>query len=259
MTAPLGADVDRTEMAPDKLRLMATVEEDHWWFRAKRELVSEVLAGAGVRGPVIDVGCGTGAVIRRLAADGIAPVFGTDLSPIALAAARGGTAPLLRSLAEHLPFRSGTFEAIVSLDVVEHLDDDVAGLVEYRRVVQPGGLVVLAVPAYQWAWSEHDVQLGHRRRYTRDRLRRAAEAAGLEVERATHFHAWLAPAAFLVRRTPVGRLLRGEQEEASYVGPRANRALSSMAAGERRVARRWAIPVGLSILLVARRPADGET
>jgi hypothetical protein len=153
-----------------------------------------------------------------------------------------------------VPARAGAADLVTALDVVEHLDDDVAGLRELARVAGDG-LVVVTVPAYLWAWSEHDVRLGHRRRYTRATLRAAAEAAGLEVVRCTHFHSWLTVPALLLRRTPrwPRRRQRGSAEEASYVGPTVNRVLVWVTEVERRVLRRTDLPVGLSILLVARR------
>jgi SAM-dependent methyltransferase len=242
-------------MADEKIRVMGRVEDEHWWFRAKRELVADVLGRAGVTGPVIDVGCGTGAVLDRLREAGHSPVLGTDLSPIAAQAARGRGLSVVRSVAEHLPFPTAAAAAVVSLDVIEHLDDDVAALLEYRRVVRADGLVVIAVPAYDWAWSDHDVSLGHRRRYTRKRLAAAAEAAGLDVVALSHFHSWLAPVAYTVRKTPLRRLLKGDEEEASLGRPFVNRALDRLAALERSVSRHRPIPVGLSILLVG-RPQD---
>jgi hypothetical protein len=115
-------------------------------------------------------------------------------------------------------------------------------------------VVIVAVPAYSWMWSEHDVRLGHRRRYTRRQLTTAARQAGLEVVRCTHFHSWLTPPAFALRRTPAGRLMKRPAEEASYVNPPVNRLLYRVTRLERAALRRVAMPVGLSILLVARRP-----
>jgi hypothetical protein len=118
---------------------------------------------------------------------------------------------------------------------------------------------VVAVPAYQWAWSDHDVRLGHRRRYSRVALREAAWAADIDVIRCTHFHSWLTPLAFLLRRTPLRALLRGQRaEEASFVSPLANRALDVVGSVERLVLRRADLPVGLSILLVGRVSDAGE-
>ena len=204
----------------------------------------------GNRSSSIDDEPGVGALGQL----GFTTVVGTDLATAAIALAapeHGGGWSAAR--AERLPFRDASFRCVTSLDVIEHLDDDVAGLREYRRVVEPGGLVVLAVPAYRWAWSDHDDALGHRRRYTRRSLRHSAEAAGLTVERITYFHSWLVPAAWIFRRTPARRLLRGAAEEASYVGPGVNRFLAAVSGGERRVLRRMDLPFGLSILAVARR------
>jgi hypothetical protein len=96
------------------------------------------------------------------------------------------------------------------------------------------------------------VRLGHRRRYTRATLVRAAQDAGLDVLRVTYFHAWLTPIAVAVRRTPARRLVRGSAEEASFVHPAVNGLLSLVTSLERGLLRRIDLPFGLSILLVAR-------
>lgn len=248
-----------TVMAPEKFEVMAAIEREHWWFGAKRALVLQEAARADVDlgGLAIDVGCGTGAVLEALASR-FGRAVGTDLS--LLAAERAATlvgaasGPVL-ARAEALPFAVGCAALVTSLDVLEHLDDDVEALAELGGVVRPGGLIVLAVPAYEWAWSEHDVTLGHRRRYTAGRLKRVVEDAGLECLRVTYFHSWLAPIAFLMRRTPLRLLVRGDQEEASYVSPGVNRVFVALTTFERWLIRLVAMPFGLSILLVARRPA----
>ena len=111
--------------------------------------------------------------------------------------------------------------------------------------------MVVTVPAYEWAWSDHDVMLSHKRRYTRRRLATAAERAGLHVERVTYFQSALVVPALLLRRTPLRRLLRGQAEEASFVNPVVNRILVLVTSLERAFLRRWNLPFGLSILLVA--------
>ncbi len=251
-----------TEMAPAKYEVMAATERDHWWFRAKRALVLQEAARAGAddRGLAIDVGCGTGAVLGALATR-FNRVVGTDLSLLAAERASTlvgpGAGPVL-ARAEALPFAAERAALLTSLDVLEHLDDDVWALHEFARVVRPGGLLILAVPAYEWAWSDHDDALGHRRRYTAPRLARVAQDAGLDCLRVTYFHSWLAPLAFLLRKTPLRLLVRGDQEEASYVGPGVNRLFRAVTALERGLIRLVPLPFGLSVLLVARRPPEGE-
>jgi glycosyltransferase involved in cell wall biosynthesis len=245
------------DMPEERFDVMAELEREHWWFRAKRRLVLQSISSSSSNGRAADVGCGTGAMVADLAALGF-DVVGTDMSPAALGHARAGStgAGFLSSTAEHLPFATGAFDLLTSLDVVEHLDDDVAALQEYRRVVKPGGTVVLAVPAYRWAWSDHDVALGHRRRYTAPQLEAAATMAGLRVDRCSYFHSWLVPPALLLRRTPLRLLLKGAPEEASFVSPTINRLLGVVAGAERAVAQRTRVPFGLSILLVASRPEE---
>lgn len=242
------------------IEAMALVERTHWWFRAKRELVVAELDRRRISGLVVDVGAGTGGLLDALRGAG-RPAVGVELDDGALKlASRLDPRPaMVQAVAEAVPVASRAAAAVTALDVLEHLDDDVAGFRELARVAGPGGLVVVAVPAYQWAWSDHDVRLGHRRRYSRVSLVEAAWAADIDVVRCTHFHGWLAPVAYLLRRTPLRRLLRGQQaEEASFVSPLANRALDVLGAAERLLLRRTDLPVGLSILLVGRVSDAGE-
>jgi SAM-dependent methyltransferase len=178
---------------------------------------------------------------------------GTDASMEAarLVPRRGGS--FVVSDAGRLPFEDGSVTCLTSMDVIEHLDDDVSALREYARVTAPGGIVLLMVPAWPWLWSPHDVLVGHRRRYTMKTLKAAVEAAGLTPARSTFFHSWLLPVAAVARKTPLRRLVRGSGEESSYVHPLVNRIFLALCRLERRILRRGRLPFGVSILLVARR------
>src|SRR5437763_100417 len=96
-------------------------------------------------------------------------------------------------------FADASFDHAASLDVIEHLDDDVAALRELRRVVAPGGALLATVPAYQWLWSGHDEINHHHRRYTRRSLARAGESAGWKEVRTTYFNSLLLPVAIVLR------------------------------------------------------------
>jgi SAM-dependent methyltransferase len=237
--------------------VMATQAQVHWWYRARRALVAQLLAGRVTHGArVIDVGCGTGDNLEALEEIVGRTVVGVELSPYAVRHAPRTAAGDVRvgvSRAEHLPFATGSADLITSMDVIEHLDDAVA-LAEYRRVLRPGGLVLLTVPAYPWLWSHHDDWAAHLRRYTRRTLVDAVTQAGLRPLRTAYFNSFLVPPAAVMRRTPVRRLITVEQDEVGASSPFVDRVMTSLARAERAWARRGrGVPFGLSIVTLAER------
>jgi SAM-dependent methyltransferase len=231
---------------------MARHARTHWWYEGRRALVRETLCRFDIPGGfVLDVGCGTGDNMDMLSDVAQRPVVGTDLSAYALRhAARGRT---VIALAEHLPVETGACGVVTSMDVVEHLDDDLVGLREYRRVLAPGGLLLLTVPAYQWLWGEHDVRAAHRRRYRVGGLMTVVAAAGFDVLHTTYYNSFLVPPAALLRRTPLRRLVKDTDEEVGNTSSFVSRIMTRLSTAERRIALRGSVPFGLSILLVGRR------
>lgn len=236
---------------------MARHARTHWWYVGRRNLVAATLARYGIPdGAVVDIGCGTGSNLGMLASATGRPAFGTDLSTHALQHAERGTDGAVRTvvaLAEHLPLRDASCGLLASMDVVEHLDDDLVGLCEYRRVLRADGLLLLTVPAYQWLWSQHDVWAAHRRRYRVRSLVAVADAAGFEVLHTTYYNSFLVPAAAALRRTPLRRLVKESDEEVGRSSAFVSKVMTGLSNTERRLAPRRSVPFGLSILLVGRR------
>lgn len=243
---------------PTYFDVMAAHARSHWWYEGRRRLVAEVLAGRLPRGAtVLDVGCGTGDNLATLEAlTGGGPVNGFELSAYAIRHAPVGPVGARVSVAraEALPCRSGSADLVACMDVLEHLDDDAVALEELRRVLRPGGLLLLTVPAYQWLWGSHDVAAAHRRRYSRPSVLRVTEAAGFTTERCTYFNSFLVPPAAALRRTPLRRLSAGADDEVGASAPVVAKAMSAFSRAERSVIRRGSrIPFGLSVLVLARR------
>jgi SAM-dependent methyltransferase len=175
-------------------------EDGHWWYRGRRRVLERVLDGMGLPAEVriLDAGCGSGRNMVELARRGA--VSGIEVSDTSVRVARErGVGEVISGSVLEMPFASDSFELAVCLDVIEHLRDDVAALRELRRVVAPGGSLLVTVPAYQWLWSGHDEINHHFRRYTRRSLRRAAEQAGWQQVRSTNFNSLLLPVAALLR------------------------------------------------------------
>jgi SAM-dependent methyltransferase len=255
-TGELGVDVQPDDAYFD---LMAEVADSHWWYRARRAwLEQEIGTRVAIGERAYDIGCGTADALATLAEIGARPVVGTDLSEHVLrgVVARDTHPAVLKSLAEHLPFADHSAATLISMDVIEHLDDDQLALGEYRRVLRPGGVLFLTVPAYQWIWSEHDERAAHRRRYSKTQFVTAARTAGFVVERSTYFFSFLVPVAALLRKTPLRRFFPATDEEASEMHPAIASVLALLARLERRVGARIDLPFGLSILIVAHKPGS---
>jgi SAM-dependent methyltransferase len=195
------------EMEQHTYGIMHEVEGSHWWFVGRRAILegfmreivesfesrlqaaAEEPAKAGTQNEIqnlkiLDVGCGTGANLEMLAAFGAAE--GVDVSDDALEFCRQKGLKAQKGLAEEMPFADKSFDIVTALDVVEHLDDDIAGLKEMNRVMADDGRALIFVPAFMWLWGVQDDISNHRIRYTRAQIVERLEKAGFEVERATY-------------------------------------------------------------------------
>jgi len=223
----------------------------HWYFRGRRTLIQGVLRRLLPRRPLrlLDIGCGTGTLLSTLEQFGEA--VGMDTSDALLAVARAaGLDARKGALPDDLVVPPRWADVVLLLDVIEHLDDDVAGLRAARRALRDDGLLVVAVPAYPALWSGHDVALGHRRRYTASGLRSVVETAGYRVQYLSYFNTFLFPAIASIR---LWKRLRGDdRHDLRRPGPIANAVLERLFALERHLVPRRPLPFGTSLLLVAR-------
>lgn len=243
-------------MDPSLYDRFYAVERSHWWSVGMRGifemLLSRALPAAENR-RLLDVGCGTGITMEAFAHHGA--IVGLDRAWPALAYTRTRTqdCALVQGDAVSLPLRDTCLDVVLALDVIEHLDDDAAGLVEIRRVLKPGGILLLNVPAFMSLWSGKDAANHHRRRYRRAPLRRLVESAGFRVERITCSNAALFPAIWAARQTQ--RLAgRAWNPDAEYHPPAwVNVALTVVMRVERGVLTTVDLPVGTSVTCLARR------
>ena len=175
-------------------------EDRHWWYRGRRRVLERVIEDLRLpaRARILDAGCGSGRNMIELARHGT--VTGIELSETSVRLARErGAGEVIEGSVLEMPFPTDSFELATSLDVIEHLQDDLAALRELRRVVAPGGALLVTVPAYQWLWSGHDEINHHHRRYTRRSLLHVAEQAGWKPVRTTYFNSLLLPVAIALR------------------------------------------------------------
>lgn len=243
-------------MDPREHDRLAHFEEWYWWHRGRKAVVQRLLERhSPPAARILDVGCGTGATTLALRRFGT--VVGMDLGARALEVARERGIAVARASAARLPALPEAFDLVVALDVLEHLEDDVAAAREMRAALRPGGLLLATVPAWPFLWSGHDEALGHRRRYRRRQLLAALERAGFEVVLCSYVMASILPAAMVVRLAE-RRMRRGSpRRESGYVAVPAplNRLLAWITSAESRLLPWIRLPFGLSLAVVARRPA----
>ena len=240
---------------------MLELDDRHWWYRGRRRIIQAELDRLRLAGGarVLDAGCGSGRTLEELGRYG--EVYGIELDPGAAEVAQDrGCGEVRIGRLEELPWADEYFDLITCLDVIEHTPDDRVTLRELRRVCKPGGFLLVTVPAYQGLWSTHDVANHHYRRYSRGRLRAAAEDAGWQVLRMTSFNGLLLGPAAAVRLADRRRL---RQPDADYkpeltLGPEW---LNAVLEQPLRLEARWlrggrTMPAGLSLLAVLENPSQ---
>lgn len=241
---------------------MHTLESTYWWFQGRREIILSLLDGClpslrpdGGTGPLrlLDVGCGTGMLLEDLNQRGCG--LGLDFSPVALEYCRQRDLPRLgRADVRHMPVASASVDLITALDLVEHIRDDVGLLGEFHRILRPGGVAIMSVPAHKRLWSGHDVALHHFRRYEKREFGALVEGAGFAVEKLT-FAVAVAylPATVFRRLKPILRRGAPPTTDEFPLPLWVNAALRRTLTAEARYLRRRNLPFGLSILCIARK------
>ena len=233
---------------------MAEHDSTHWWYRARRDILDDYItryAALPADARILEIGCGTGHNLPMLARHGAVEAIEIDAAANAIAAGRlghpVGTAPLpaLPSIAR------GAYDLVAVLDVVEHIEDDVAALAAMAECLKPGGHILITVPAHQWMWSAHDVVNHHHRRYSKATLARAIAAAGLRHNGLRYFNSLLFPLAAAARIA--GRITGREDSDDSPPAAPVNALFERIFGLERHLLGRLPMPPGVSIVTLARR------
>lgn len=243
------------EMMEHTYPILYEVEQSHWWYIGRRRIIAgfveQICREVTDRRPrILDVGCGTGANLLLLSKYGQAE--GVDVSEDALAFCRArGLEKVTLGAGEEMPYEDGTFDLVTAFDVVEHMDDDLAGLKEMRRVLRPGGRVLLFVPTFMFLWGLQDDVSNHRRRYRLPELRRVLEQAGFEIERSTYANITFFAPILLVRQFMRLTGIKTDTENSINV-PAFNGIFGAILGAESSVLKYMNLPFGVSGLCVAR-------
>lgn len=252
-------------MRPDEYAAMYAVEDDHWWYAGMRR-VADALLRPGVDGrmgelAILDAGCGTGGNSAHLRRYG--SVTGIDFAADALRLARERPGlRLARASVESLPFADGAFDLVLSNDVLCHLGvaSDGRALHEFARVLRPGGVLYLQLPAYQWLRSHHDEAVHTDHRYTAPELRALLAESGLRARRVSYANSLLLPVAAAWRG--INRVLpvrpESESSDVRAMPAPVNALMRAALSLEAPVLARRDLPFGLSVIAVAQKPVEAR-
>ena len=230
---------------------MAELDERQWWYRARRRILADLIARE-VELPedarILEIGCGTGHNLEMLKAFGRVDGIEIDGAARAVASRRLGHAIGDAPLPDLPGVPERAYDMVAILDVLEHVEEDVASLRSIARRLKPGGRILITVPAFPWMWSAHDEVNHHKRRYTRASLRKAVAEAGLKVEMMSWFNSLLFPLAAAARLA--GRLT-GKQDSDDNMPPRPVNSLFEAIFGlERYAVGRLPLPPGVSLVAI---------
>lgn len=250
---------------------LTVLEEDrHAWFAGRTRAILKLLdAELGPQRPgmsrqVLDVGSGAGNMAHHLAHYG--HVIGLDYNARPLTVAQRRALDVCQGVGDSLPFADGSFDLVTLLDTIEHIPDEFGVLQECRRVLKPGGKLIITVPAFMWLWSYNDEINEHQRRYTAPELRQKLEISGLRVKRLSYNNFFLFPPIAGMRLLrPYKPELQSPhltedadvyQVEMEAIPEPANTLLHWVGWFEAELLQRVDLPIGISVICMAERPND---
>jgi 2-polyprenyl-3-methyl-5-hydroxy-6-metoxy-1,4-benzoquinol methylase len=231
---------------------MAELDQRHWWYRARREVIAALIRRV-VQPPanasILEIGCGTGHNLAMLGQFGEVDALELDEEARAIAEQRLGRSVMSAPLPEIEGVADRHYDLVGAFDVIEHIDHDRAALASIAAKIRPGGKLVMTVPAHQWMWSAHDVVNHHKRRYSKKALKALIQGSPLRLDRIGYFNSLLFPIAVAER---TASKVRGKDEADLTLPPAPlNAALERTFAAERHLIGRVPLPPGLSLFAVA--------
>lgn len=198
---------------------MAERERSYWWHVGRYAIIEKYMEFAlssnrSTDLKILNIGAGTGGTIHVLEQFG--KLTNADTSNESVKYLKKRNYGVDKISTKKLPYDDSSFDATVALDVLEHIQEDTEALKEWRRVLKPGGRAIVSVPAYQWLWSDHDVSLGHFRRYTKKEILKKAAIASLDPIKSSYAIVFSLP-LIVVFRLLNGVCKKGETSTSSYV------------------------------------------
>ena len=233
-------------------RIFFNIQKQHWWFVTKKDIILDSIRrhlNLQPNSMILDIGCGSGLMLNAL--EEMGHTSGMDMSSEAIQFSKEiFSGPVNQGfLPDQVPYPKNVFELVTALDVIEHIDDDVASLEAIKSLLSPSGKAIITVPAYMFLWSQFDEMNEHKRRYTLTELQQKLIKAGFHIEKISYFNTLLFPIVYVVRK--LNNILgRNGTSDVDMPGSLANHSLRTIFGFEKYLLRFCKLPFGVSILAV---------
>lgn len=249
-------------MEPSAYVQMSKVEQVHWWYVARRDIIRQTIKSLNLpnNAKILEVGCGTGGNLSMLSEFGRVSAIEMDKNAIKIASDESVKNRMdiqIGSMPNDNPFSEERFDLIVLFDVLEHIEPDQETLHALYACLKTGGNIVISVPAYQWLWGEHDVQLHHKRRYLKGEVIGKLSNAGFSIRKSTYFNMLLFPLAAAIRlweKLTKNTDVVGQKTPSSLI----NAILTAVFRSERHLLKFINLPFGISILAIGKKEKVGN-
>lgn len=235
---------------------MDELENEHWWFRGRREVILDVLQRFKIHtsGRLLDVGLGTGRNASEFRALGF-HVHGLESSPEAIVLARSALpdVPIFQDSFSSSLVPNGEYEVLTMLDVLEHIDDDIKALMAAHDALVSGGILLITVPAFKFLWTKHDELAHHKHRYRTAELKNKLNEAGFNVQFISYYNFILFPLIAVVRLFALALNIKNNKSDFSKTPSFLNSILARIFGSEKFLLRHSQLPFGVSIIAVAKK------
>lgn len=239
----------------DMYRIFFEIQKKHWWFVTKKNIVLDTIdryLDKNENVKVLDVGCGSGLMLNAL--EDVGQAHGMDMSDDAINFSKEIFDGSVEQgyLPDNVPYEDNYFDLITALDVIEHIDDDIASLTVMRNLLTSQGKIIITVPAYMFLWSSFDEMNEHKRRYTLSELKTKLVQAGFTIEKISYYNTLLFPIVFIVRM--LNNILgRDGSSDMDMPGRPVNFILGKIFGFEKYLLRFLNLPFGVSVLAVVKK------
>lgn len=230
------------------------LEEDYCWFKARRDIIINLLEKYPKNSKILDIGCSSGILIKSLNKRDFYNIYGIDISEEAIKICENKKIKNISLMkGEKLDFKNEEFDIIIASDVLEHIKDEKGAIKEWRRVLKEGGVLIIFAPAFNFLWSAHDEQNHHYRRYSKTELKKSLKEAGFFTERLSYWNFSLFLPTFLIRITQKIFKKKQESDQLLSLNPLIDFLIFKILKLENLVLKKINLPIGVSVFSIAKK------